>query len=235
LTATLVATPNNSNRRAMLGVYFDFLPDKISLVASDGRKLVCYSFLTPLGFDQKGFVLPQKPAMLLKNIAEKTQGDIVLKAYGTSKAVIETDFYEISCALIEEPYPDYKRIIPQYNNNIAVVDRMSLISAIRRVVILSDKATTLIKFQFDREKVLLSAEDVNYSQNAEEQIVCQYEGTPIKVGYNGSNLLDLLNNMQSQEIIIKLADGTKAGLMLPVIQQENTDLLMLLMPLVING
>ena len=235
LASALVATPNNSSRRSMLGVYFDFLPDRISLVASDGRKLVCYSIKTPLEGEQAGFVLPQKPALILKNIAEKFQGDIVLKAYGTSNAVIATEDYEIRCRLIEDPYPDYKRIIPQHNDNVAVIDRAALMSAMRRVMVLSDKVTSLVKFQFESGKVVLTSEDVNYSQRAEEQLICQYEGAPVKVGYNGANLLELLGNIQSSEFVVKLADGTKAGLILPAEQPENVDLLMLLMPLVING
>lgn len=235
LTSAAVAIPNNSSRRSMLGVYFDFLEDKISLVSSDGRKLVCYSILTPIGCEQAGFVLPQKPAGLLKNVAEKTKGEVVLKAYSTSNAIITTDEYEIRCCLINDPYPDYKRIIPQHNDNVAIVDRMALMSAMRRVLVLADKVSSLIKFQFESGKVVLTTEDVNYAQRAEEQLICQYEGAPVKVGFNGANMLELLNNIQSTELTIKLADGTKAGLLLPSEQQENVNLIMLLMPLVING
>ena len=119
--------------------------------------------------------------------------------------------------------------------NVAVLDRASLISAMRRVMVVSDKTTTLIKFLFEANKVTLTSEDINYAQSAEEQLVCQYDGQPLKMGFKGSDLLELIGNLQSQEMTLKLADPSKAGLILPSEQDEGTDLLMLLMPLLINN
>jgi DNA polymerase-3 subunit beta len=105
----------------------------------------------------------------------------------------------------------------------------------RRVMVVSDKTTTLIKFLFEANKVTLTSEDINYAQSAEEQLVCQYDGQPLKMGFKGSDLLELIGNLQSQEMTLKLADPSKAGLILPSEQDEGTDLLMLLMPLLINN
>ena len=235
LAKTIIATANNEARKVMNGVHFDITPDDVSLVASDGHKLVRYLIKADTAGVTTRFTMPQKPAAILKNILDKASGEMTLRAFGTGNAVVETEFYTINCRLIEDPYPNYKGVIPQNNANVAVLDRASLISAMRRVMVVSDKTTTLIKFLFEANKVTLTSEDINYAQSAEEQLVCQYDGQPLKMGFKGSDLLELIGNLQSQEMTLKLADPSKAGLILPSEQDEGTDLLMLLMPLLINN
>lgn len=235
LAKTIIATANNEARKVMNGVHFDITPEDVSLVASDGHKLVRYLIKVNTAGVTIRFTMPQKPASILKNILDKEAGEMTLRAYGNSNAVVETALYTISCRLIEDPYPNYKGVIPQNNANVAVLDRSSLMSAMRRVMVVSDKTTTLIKFLFEPNKVTLTTEDINYAQSAEEQLVCQYEGKPLKMGFKGSDLLELIGNLQSQEMTLKLSDPSKAGLILPSEQDEGTDLLMLLMPLLINN
>ena len=214
---------------------FDGITQSLDKLKSDGHKLVRYLIKADTAGVTTRFTMPQKPAAILKNILDKASGEMTLRAFGTGNAVVETEFYTINCRLIEDPYPNYKGVIPQNNANVAVLDRASLISAMRRVMVVSDKTTTLIKFLFEANKVTLTSEDINYAQSAEEQLVCQYDGQPLKMGFKGSDLLELIGNLQSQEMTLKLADPSKAGLILPSEQDEGTDLLMLLMPLLINN
>ena len=145
------------------------------------------------------------------------------------------DSYTISCRLIEDKYPNYRSVIPTMNNNVAIIDRASFVSTMRRILVVADKATSLVKFTFDFNKVHITAENLNYSLSAEEELVCQYEGMNIKIGFKGTDLLDLINNLDGREFTLKLSDASRAGLILPDEQQANTDLLMLLMPLLINN
>ena len=235
ISTALIAAANDETRKVMNGVFMDISPEDISIVASDGHKLIRYRIVCDTHGTTAGFTLPQKPANILKNILEKAKGTIVIHTYGLSNAMIETEDYVVSCRLIEEKYPNYKSVIPTQNSNVAVIDRASFVSAMRRVLVVADKTTALVKFVFSDNKVVLTSENINYSLSAEEQLVCQYEGIPLKIGFKGTDMLELICALQGTDFIIKLADPSRAGLILPGEQSENTDLLMLLMPLLINN
>ncbi len=235
ISTALIAAANDETRKVMNGVFMDISPEDLSIVASDGHKLIRYRIVCDTHGTTAGFTLPQKPANILKNILEKAKGAIVIRTYGTRNAMIETEDYVISCRLIEDKYPNYKSVIPTQNNNVAVIDRASFVSAMRRVLVVADKTTALVKFVFSNNKVVLTSENINYSLSAEEQLVCQYEGMPLKIGFKGTDMLELISALQGTDFIIKLADPSRAGLILPGEQSENTDLLMLLMPLLINN
>lgn len=235
ISTALIAAANDETRKVMNGVFMDISPEDLSIVASDGHKLIRYRIVCDTHGATAGFTLPQKPANILKNILEKAKGAIVIRTYGSRNAMIETEDYVISCRLIEDKYPNYKSVIPTQNNNVAVIDRASFVSAMRRVLVVADKTTALVKFVFSNNKVVLTSENINYSLSAEEQLVCQYEGMPLKIGFKGTDMLELISALQGTDFIIKLADPSRAGLILPGEQSENTDLLMLLMPLLINN
>lgn len=234
LQTALTATAADESRRVMNGIYMDITPDDLSVVASDGHKLVCYRVECDTHGLTTHYTLPQKPASILKAIIEKEENNITIHAYSSGNAMVTTENYSLSCRLIEEKYPNYKSVIPKQNENIATIDRASLQSAIRRVLVVADKTTALIKLKFDQNLVTLTSENINYALSAEEKLVCSYEGMAFKIGFKGTDLLDLINNLTSKEVVLKLADASRAGLILPSEQDEKTDLLMLLMPLLIN-
>ena len=235
ISTSIIAAASDESRKVMNGLFVDITPEDLSLVASDGHKLIRYRIICDTHGTTANFTLPQKPANILKNILEKTKGFITIRTYGSRNASIETEDYHISCRLIEEKYPNYKSVIPTQNSNVAVIDRASFVSAMRRVLVVADKTTALLKFTFADNKVVLTSENINYSLSAEEQLVCQYEGMPLKIGFKGTDLLELIGVLQGTDFVFKLADASRAGLILPSEQQENTDLLMLLMPLLINN
>ncbi len=231
----MVATSSEEGRKAMRGVFFDLTPEDFSVVASDGRKLA----LTKVACDKHdttaSFILPPKPIGIVRSVLDRFEGNVSVKATAEGNATFEMGNFSLFCRLIDEPYPNYRRVIPQNNDRIALVDRNSLVNALRRVIAIADKSTCLVKVQLEPDKLTLSAENNNYAQSAEEHIVCQYDDVPVKIGFQGSYLVELVNRLSSEEVVLKLADPSRAALIVPTVQEENTDTLMLLMPLLITN
>lgn len=231
----LIGTAAEEARQNMKGVFFDLTPEYFAVVASDGRKLVRTLIDTSTNGLSTSFILPQKPINVMRSILEKLDSEVRVSTTATGNASFEFGNYVMYCRLVDENYPNYRRVIPQNNECTATIDRDSLVNALRRIIAIADKTTCLIKLQLDSDKMTLSAEDSSYSQSAEEQIMCQYDSMPIKIGFQGNFLYDLANRLTSDEIIIKLSDPSRAGLIIPSEQQEGTQVLMLLMPLLITN
>lgn len=231
--SAIVAAGNDDARKVMTGLFVDITAKDVSVVASDGHKLVCYKINADTHETTESFVLPRKPAALLRSIIEKLAGEIKMTTYENGNARFEAEGFIMDCRLWQEDFPNYKNVIPQNSQNIATIDRASLQSALKRMLVATDKGTQLIKFNFEPGRVLLSTENLNYAQSAEEKLVCQYEGIALRIGFRGDYLLELLNNVHTDDVLIKLNDPSRAGLVLPAEQQADTDLLMLLMPLLI--
>lgn len=140
----------------------------------------------------------------------------------------------MNCRLIEGRYPNYNSVIPQNNPNEVTVNRAAMLSALRRVQVFSSVNSSLIKLRLDPGKMTVSSQDIDFSMSAEEALLCDYNGMPMSIGFKGTFLLELLGNIDSEEIIIKLADSSRAGLILPAVQPENSSVLMLLMPMMLN-
>jgi DNA polymerase-3 subunit beta len=177
--------------------------------------------------------LPKKPAGLLKNLAPK-ETCVITIAFDNRNAVIELDEYRMVCRLIEGRFPNYGSVIPQNNPYKLTIDRASLLNALRRVSIFSSQASNLIKLNLTYNELLISAQDIDFSTSAKETMACQYEGDEMSIGFKSVFLIDILNNISADEISIELADPSRAGVIVPVLQEEGEDLLMLLMPMMLN-
>ena len=233
LGRALFATADDTLRPVMNGIYFDIAESQVTVVASDGHKLAL-STLNGIGISSAGsFILPKKPATLVRNILQKEEGDTVIR-FGSRNAVISTESYKMNCRLIEGRYPNYNSVIPQNNPNEVTVNRAAMLSALRRVQVFSSVNSSLIKLRLDPGKMTVSSLDIDFSLSAEEALLCDYNGMPMSIGFKGTFLLELLGNIDSEEIIIKLADSSRAGLILPAVQPENSSVLMLLMPMMLN-
>lgn len=149
-------------------------------------------------------------------------------------AVFMLESYRMVCRLIEGRYPNYNSVIPQNNPHKLTVDRQQLMGALRRVSIFSSQASSLIKLRMQENQIVISAQDIDFSTSAEETQVCQYAGAAMSIGFKSTFLIDILNNISADEVIIELADPSRAGVIIPVEQEENEDLLMLLMPMMLN-
>ena len=233
INRSVFATADDELRPVMNGIYFDISTEDITLVASDGHKLVRCKTYAARGAEKAAFILPKKPANLLKNLLPKEQGDVQI-GFDDRNAMFTLENYQMICRLIEGRYPNYNSVIPQNNPHRAIIDRALFISALRRVSVFSSQSSSLIKLSLSENQMKISAQDIDFSTSAEETIACQYGGNPMSIGFKSSFLIDILNNISAQNIIIELADPSRAGVIVPEEQEEDEDLLMLLMPMMLN-
>ena len=233
INRALFATADDELRPVMNGIYFDITTEDITFVASDGHKLVRNKTYKARGNEKAAFILPKKPASLLKNLLPKEQGDVQI-GFDDRNAIFTLENYSMTCRLIEGRYPNYNSVIPQNNRHKATIDRAAFMSALKRVSVFSSAASSLIKLHLDFNRIQISGQDIDFSTSAEETLMCQYEGNPMSIGFKSTFLIDILNNISSQEVIMELADPSRAGVILPVDQEDEEDLLMLLMPMMLN-
>lgn len=232
ISRSLFATASDELRPVMNGIYFDLTADALAIVASDGHKLVRSKNFTIKSKSPSAFNLPKKPASLLKNILSKDGDDAIIKFDDRSAEIQFTDGV-MRCRLIDGRYPNYNSVIPN-NPNEVTVDRRGLQSALRRVLPFASESSQLIRFHIESGRFEVSSEDIDFSTSAKEQLSCEYNGSPISIGFKGSSLMEILSNLTSDNIIIQLADPSRAGIIVPAEQPENEDILMLIMPMLLN-
>ncbi|MBQ1665045.1 MAG: DNA polymerase III subunit beta [Bacteroidaceae bacterium] len=233
ISRAIFATAEDEIRPVMNGVFFDITPDSVTFVASDGHKLVRDRSFTTHCEQPASFILPKKPAKTLKDILAKENGDAIVK-FDDRNARVELENYTLNCRLIEGRYPNYNSVIPQDNPFRVSVDRVTLIGALRRVLVFASTSTSLVKLRVDQNDLIVSTQDIDFSTSAEEHVLCDYSGTAMSIGFKGPFLVDILNCMSSQEVVLELADPSRAGVIVPAEQEEQEDLLMLLMPMMLN-
>ena len=233
INRSLFATAQDELRPVMNGIYFDLTPECLAVVASDGHKLVRNKIFAIQSEQPAAFILPKKPASLLKNLLQKDGGDVEIR-FDERNAQINYGDGQITCRLIEGRYPNYNSVIPQNNPNILTVDRIALLAALRRVQPFANDSSNLIRFHVEGGTLQLDAEDYDFSKTATERLSCDYTGQPMSIGFKGASFIEILSNFDCQDVIIQLADPSRAGLVLPSEQPENQDVLMLMMPMLIN-
>lgn len=238
ITKTLFCTAEDELRPVMNGVCFDIMHDGITLVATDAHKLVrfrtSYNSITLTEEEEKvSFILPKKPANMLKNILPKESGDVEIR-FDSKNAYFSLSNYTMICRQVEGKFPNYNGVIPKSNLYRIIIDRLSLMNALKRVSVFSNQASNLVKLDFNDNRINISAQDIDFSISAEETISCQFEGEPIKIGFKSSFLIEILNNIGSGDVVIELSDPSRAGLILPFENEEGEDILMLLMPMLLN-
>ena len=233
INRSIFATAQDELRPVMNGIYFDLTPDCLAVVASDGHKLVRNKIFTIKNEQPAAFILPKKPANLLRNLLGKDGGDVTIR-FDERNAEVNYGDGTIQCRLIEGRYPNYNSVIPQSNPNELRVDRLGLLAALRRVQPFANDSSNLIRFHVEDSTLQLDAEDYDFSKTATERMSCEYNGQPMSIGFKGSSFIEVLSNFDCPDVIIQLADPSRAGLVLPSEQPENQDVLMLMMPMLIN-
>jgi DNA polymerase-3 subunit beta len=235
INKTHFATADDELRPVMGGIFIEASTDKITFVASDAHKLVRYQRTDAHAEESASFILPKKPASLLKIILPKEEGAVKVD-FDDKNAFFTLSDHKVVCRLVEGNYPNYNSVIPKNNPRKITVDRVELYNTLKRVSVFSNQASNLVKLQLKGNQIVVSAQDIDFSISAYERIKCQYEGEDIEIGFKSVFLLEILANIGSQDVMIELADPTRAGLFLPVsIDNESEDLLMLLMPMMINA
>lgn len=230
LDYTLFAISTETIRPMMTGVYWDFHEDSLTFVGSDTHKLVRYINKTYQPNRETSFILPGKPAGILRALIGKESENVHIRKDEKSAIFTFGDFC-LGCRFVKGSYPNYNRVIPQDNPNEMTIDRQVLLSAMRRVSIFASKASSLVKMTFDSNSLLLQAQDLDYSTKADERLTCSYEGNPMSIGFNSVYMVEVLNNLPGESITVKLSDPGRPGLFTPFEQKEDEDIVMLQMPM----
>lgn len=234
---TLFCTAEDELRPVMGGVFFDIKEGGLTLVATDAHKLARYKTTyttTSIQEDEvSGFILPKKPATMLKNILPKESGEVHIE-FDDKNACFKLSNYTMVCRQVEGRFPNYAGVIPKESLHKIILDRVSFLNALKRVSVFSNQASNLIRLDFETNQVNVSAQDIDFSISAEEVISCQFEGEKIKIGFKSSFLIEILNNISSSDIILEMSDPSRAGLILPFENEEGEEVLMLLMPMLLN-
>lgn len=233
INRSIFASADDELRPVMNGVYFDITTDDLTFVASDGHKLVRCKTTAAKGSERASFILPKKPANLLRTILPK-ESEVVDIRFDENNAYIKMSGYTMTCRFIEGRYPNYNSVIPQNNTNKVALDRLAFLNALKRVSVFSNQASNLVKLQLSANSIVVSAQDIDFSTAAEETITCEYSGSPMNIGFKSSFLIEILSNIPSADVSLELSDPSRAGLILPVENEDDEEILMLLMPMMLN-
>ncbi len=237
---TLFATAQDELRPVMNGIYFDLTEENLKVVASDGHQLIrCTLAGIKAGKREDGtaaigsFILPKKPAAILKNIIAKKGEDITVDFDDRNIEFKAADFTLYS-RQIEGRYPNYNSVIPQNNPNVMTADRLAMMAALKRISPFSNNSSNLIRMRVAKDSVQFDAEDYDFSKSATEKMACDYNGKEMSIGFKGVSVIELLDNISSSEVVAQMADPSRAALFLPSEQPEGEEILMLQMPMLIN-
>lgn len=233
INKTLFATGNDDLRPVMSGVFCQISPQDVTFVATDAHKLVRYSRTDSQADFNSSFVLPRKALNMLKS--NLSGNEEVLLEYNETNAKFTFNDLELVCRLIEGKYPNYEAVIPKENPNILTIDRVQFLNSIKRVAIFSNKTTHQIKLKLAGAELSLFAEDLDFANEANERLTCNYAGEDMEIGFNSRFLMEMLNNIESNEVQLAMSEPSRAGLLTPANStNENEDVLMLVMPVMLN-
>lgn len=233
INKTIFCTADDELRPVMNGIFFDLTGNKLTMVATDAHRLVRYVNDSVQAGAEVSFILPKKPATILRNVLGKDEEEVKV-TFGVKNARFEFGQTVIVCRQIEGRFPNYNAVIPQNNQNKVVVDRQTIVNACKRVAVFANTGTSLLKLALSENQIKISAQDIDFSTSAEETIACSYEGMPMAIGFKAPFLIEILASIASNDVLLELADPARAGLILPMENEPNQDLLMLLMPMLLN-
>lgn len=227
---TIYAVSLETIRPMMTGIYWDIHEGDITFVASDTHKLVRYINYEVSPEIVRSFIMPAKPASILKGILDKDI-DTVKITIGAKGARFEFGAYTLTCRFIKGNYPNYNRVIPDTNPFTVQVHRETFLNAMRRVAIFASKASNLVKFDLSAAEMKLSAQDLDYGTSAEERVMCEYEGNPLTIGFNASFTVEILSNLGGETVVMRLSDPARPGIFEPLEQEPNENIVTIQMPL----
>jgi DNA polymerase-3 subunit beta len=219
----------------MNGILLEFSTEALTFVASDAHKLVRYKRLDVQADQEKSFILPKKPAGILKNILGKGNAELIVE-FDSKNAQFTLDQYTLVCRLVEGVYPNYNSVIPDNNPNKVTIDRLDFYNSLRRVAPFTNQASNLVKLSLKGNQIVVSAQDLDFSISAHENLQCQYDGDDMEIGFKSVFLIEILANISASDVILSLSDPSRAGLIFPAINENSEeDVLMLLMPMMVSA
>ena len=231
---TIFAAGNDDLRPTMSGILFQFSENGLTFVGTDAHKLVKYERLDVKANEVADFIMPKKPLNILKGILAGSETEVTIE-YNESNAKFSFDDMEFICRLIDGKYPNYDAVIPKENPNKLILNRSQFYSSINRLSLFSNKTTHQVRLKIAGSSLVISAEDVDYSNKGEERFTCNYQGDDLEIGFNSKFLKEMINNLDSDEILIEMSLPNRAGLITPVDGlDEGEKVLMLAMPIMLN-
>ncbi|NNC46764.1 MAG: DNA polymerase III subunit beta [Winogradskyella sp.] len=234
ISKTIFAAGNDDLRPVMSGVFFQFSQDNLTFVATDAHKLVKYTRSDVKASESADFIMPKKPLNLLKGILAGSEDDVLIE-YNESNAKFSFHNTQLVCRLIDGKYPNYEAVIPKENPNKLVIDRTQFLNSVRRVSIFSNKTTHQIRLKVAGAELNISAEDVDYSNKAEERLNCDYQGDDMQIGFNSRFLTEMINNLNSDNVQLEMSLPNRAGILTPIDGlDEGEQITMLVMPVMLN-
>ena len=234
ISKTIFAAGNDDLRPVMSGVFFQLASDGLTFVATDAHKLVKYARTDTTAPQAAEFIMPKKPLNLLKGILAGSEQEVTVE-YNESNVRFALDNMELICRLVDGKYPNYEAVIPKENPNRLTIDRNLFLNSIKRVSIFSNKTTHQIRLRIAGAELNISAEDIDYSNKAEERLTCDYQGDDIQIGFNSRFLVEMLGNLTSNEVTLELSMPNRAGILTPNDGlDEGEAVTMLVMPVMLN-
>ena len=232
---TIFSTSTDELRPAMTGVFFRLSSNSCTFVSTDGHRLVKY-IRTDISGDEvdHDMIIPRKSLNLLKTIIPSDDKNDINIEFNASNAFFSNDNIKLVCRLIDERYPDYDNVIPNDNSNSVTLDRSEILGSLKRISIYANKTTNQVRFKISGSEILISAEDLDFSNEANERISCDHDGDDIEIGFNAKFLIEMLSNIESEKVLLKLSEPNKAGLLIPENMSEKEDIIMLVMPVMLN-
>jgi len=234
INKTIFAVSNDELRPAMTGVFCQLSPQSLTFVATDAHKLVRYRRTDAKADSATSFILPKKALNLLKSALPSDDVNVSVE-YNSTSAFFKFGNINLVCRLIDERYPDYEAVIPQNNPNRLTIDRQAFLGSLSRVAIYANKTTHQVRLKINGSELHISSEDIDFSNEAHERLSCQYEGDDMEIGFNARFLIEMLKNLNVEEVALHMSTPNRAGLLLPQGGDENEDVLMLVMPVMLNS
>jgi DNA polymerase-3 subunit beta len=235
IAKTLFAAGNDDMRPVMNGIFLEIHEDHIRFVATDAHKLVLYKRSDVGGAQPASMILPRKPMGLLKGMLGSFTDDVKVD-YNENSALFTFGNIVMLCRLIDGKYPNYEMVIPQVNPFKLTIDRMSFVSSLRRVSIFSNKTTHQVRMKLGGSEIHLSAEDLDFANEARERLTCSYSGDDMEIGFNSKFLAEMLSNLESENVQLDMSAPNRAGLLSQVENdREGESILMMVMPVMLNN
>lgn len=235
VSKTIFAAGNDDLRPVMSGVFFQFSPEGLIFVATDAHKLVKYARTDVKASQVADFIMPKKPLNILKGILSASDAEVAIE-YNDANATFSFENYVLTCRLIDGKYPNYEAVIPKENPNKLLINRVQFLNSVRRVAIFANKTTHQIRLKIAGTELNISAEDIDYSNKADERLTCDYQGDDMQIGFNSRFLTEMLNNLSSDEIQLEMSMPNRAGILTPVDGlDEGETVTMLVMPVMLSN
>lgn len=231
---TLFAASSDEDKAALNGIYFDLSDNGATFVATDAHRLVRYRRLDVTVENPTSFIVPHKALSLLKNSLDPNSNKDVVIFYNDSNAFFQTEDLMLACRLIDQKYPDYENVIPTNNDKKLFIPKKDLLGTLKRVNIFANKSTHQVRFGIKGAELEISSEDPDFANEARETLKCHYEGNDIEIGFNAALLLEVISNVETSDLVVELSEPNRAGIVLPSEHDEGENILMLIMPIMLN-